>query len=123
MKKFLAVGILAIGLIAMSQNQASAWVKWNIGVGANLGWSSGGNSLLWGAYRGAQPGEPDSYGHRGHQHHQGFYQAPHYTPYALEQSYVQPTYAAPSVSYAPYQYATNPRPVYYYYSTPYYYGR
>jgi hypothetical protein len=123
MKKFLAVGILALGLIAMSQNQASAWVKWNVGVGLNLGWSSGGNNLLWGAWQNGQvPGQEfyvPQYGH--HHHHHGAVEAPYYTPYALDRSYVQPTYVAPSTT--PYQTTTNPRPVYYYYSTPYYYGR
>ena len=129
MKKVLAAGLLAICLIATSQNQASAWIKWNVGVGANLGWSSGGNSVLWGAYRGAQPAGPDYFGgHHGHHghyhhHHHGFAELPYYTPQAIDATYVQPRQAAPSVTYAPYQYATYPRPVYYYYSTPYYYGR
>lgn len=124
MKKVLATGILAICLIAMSQQQASAWVKWNIGVGANLGWQSGGNSFLWGAYRGGQPTGPEFYGYHGHHfHHHGHAEAPFYAPQPIAPANAQPAYIQPGASYAPFQYATYPRPVYYYYPTPYYYGR
>lgn len=52
MKKFLLAGLLALPVAALTSQPASAWSKFNIGIGANLGWQSGGSkSLLWGAYK------------------------------------------------------------------------
>ncbi len=59
MKKILAIGVLAIGMMAISQQQASAWVNTRFGMGLNFDWSSGGNTLLWGLIRDGQPGAPD----------------------------------------------------------------
>ncbi len=59
MKKILALGLLAIAISAVSHQQASAWVNSRFGIGMNIDWSSGGNSLLWGAWRNAQPGGGD----------------------------------------------------------------
>ena len=36
MKKFLMVGVLAVGAALLSQQQASAWHKWNFSVGLNI---------------------------------------------------------------------------------------
>lgn len=119
MKKFLAASLVAIALIASTQQQASAWVKWNFGFNFDVGYSSGGNSLLWGAWQNGQV--PNPYGfdmpyHHGHQHQHHHHSAlPTYTPYAFAPFEFQ--YAAPS--YSPYQYAANPGPVYYY-PMPYY---
>ena len=60
MKKFLTMGVLALAVAVLSQQQAPAWVNLNAGVGANLGFQSGGNCLLWGAYRNGQPPGFDS---------------------------------------------------------------
>jgi hypothetical protein len=62
-KKFLTIGALALGLAAVSQQEASAWIKCNFSVGLNWSWESGNNSFLWGAWTSGQvPGYPtDAY--------------------------------------------------------------
>ena len=59
MKKFLAMGAAALVVAIFTLQQALAWVTFNTGIGANLGYQSGGNTLLWGLYRNGQPGGPD----------------------------------------------------------------
>jgi len=61
MKKFLAAGLLAICAIALSQQQASAWVNARFGIGLNWGYQSGGNNFLWGAYKNGQPPGPEMF--------------------------------------------------------------
>jgi hypothetical protein len=58
MKKFLMLNVLALALVAVSSQPASAWCKFNFGIGANIGWTTGGNCLLWGAAKGQQPPPP-----------------------------------------------------------------
>lgn len=58
MKRIVMASLLALGVLSVSQQQASAWVNTKFGVGLNLGWQSGGNCLLWGAARGSQPPAP-----------------------------------------------------------------
>jgi hypothetical protein len=53
MKRLSYIALLAVGLVLASQQQASAWSKFNFGVGLNIGWEGGGNSVLWGALKGA----------------------------------------------------------------------
>ena len=130
MKKFLATGLLAICAIALSQQQASAWINTKFGVGLNWGWQSGGNNFGWGAWRNGQPPGPEAfqgggYGHghghefyHGHGHHHSMVQpqgmAP--APYAYTAPMPEPAYAQPAAPYGtPFHYATYPRPVYYYY--------
>ena len=74
MKKFLMFGALALGLAAVSEQEASAWIKCNFSVGLNWSWESGNNSFLWGLWSSGQvPGYPtDAYN--------GHYAAP--SPYA-----------------------------------------
>jgi hypothetical protein len=56
MKKLLFAGLLALPLAALPQ-QASAWCKFNLGIGANLGYQSGGSkSFLWGAWQSTDVG-------------------------------------------------------------------
>jgi hypothetical protein len=55
MKKFLLTSVLALPFLALSQQDASAWTKFNFGVGANLGWSAGGNHCCWGLWNSEQP--------------------------------------------------------------------
>jgi len=55
MKKMMLVALLGLGLVLTSGQRASAWSKVNFGVGLNLGWEGGGNNLLFGLFRGAQP--------------------------------------------------------------------
>jgi hypothetical protein len=57
MKRFLMGCTLAVALLAMSEQKASAWSKFNFGVGLNIGWEKADNSWLWGFYRnGPVPG-------------------------------------------------------------------
>lgn len=60
MKRMMAMGILALAVIAATGQRASAWHKFGFGIGMNIGWESGGNSLLWGAWRSGPP--PGAYG-------------------------------------------------------------
>lgn len=121
MKKVLAAGLLAIGLIAISQTQASAWTNSRFGIGLNWERQTGGNGFGWGLYHNGQPPGPEAM--------PSFYHGQSNFPsYGMPSSHsdmpiAAPTYAQPSATYAvPYQFATYPRPVYYY-SWPYYYGR
>ena len=66
MKKALAIGILAITAIALSQQQASAWVNTRFGIGPNWEYQSGGNNWGWGAFRNGQPPGPEALGGYGH---------------------------------------------------------
>jgi len=130
MKKVLATGLLAICAIALSQQQASAWVNARFGIGFNWGWQSGGNNVLWGAWKNGQPPGPEmfhggpftpygpAYPPQNYGHHHHSYAPLPYGSYEMPMQ--QPSYAMP-MQYAPlYQYATYPR--YNYYDS-YYYGR
>jgi hypothetical protein len=58
-KKFLIISALALGLAAVVEQEASAWIKCNFSVGLNWSWESGNNSFLWGAWTSGQvPGWP-----------------------------------------------------------------
>src|SRR5437868_6650798 len=60
MKKFLTMSVLALSLAAVSEQQASAWCKFNFGAGFNLSFESANNSGLWNAFRnGPPPGYAD----------------------------------------------------------------
>ncbi len=60
MKRFLMMGALALGVVALSQQHASAWIKFNIGF--NISFESGNNCWLWGLFRNGQvPGYPTDY--------------------------------------------------------------
>ena len=74
MRHFLCASLLALPVLALSQQPASAWFKTNIGVGANIGVACGGSrSILWGLYRssdtplstGSWEGTPGGYGQFG----------------------------------------------------------
>jgi hypothetical protein len=62
MKRIALAGLVAIALIALSQQQASAWVNQRFGIGINWHRQSGGNNFGWGAYRNGQPPGPESFG-------------------------------------------------------------
>jgi hypothetical protein len=58
MKRILCATMVAFGLLLTSSQQASAWSKFNFGVGLNVGWEGGGNSILWGVMKGGpSPGQ------------------------------------------------------------------
>jgi hypothetical protein len=60
------IGALALGLAAVSVQEASAWIKCNFSVGLNWSWESGNNSILWGAFANGQvPGYPTDFSHTG----------------------------------------------------------
>ena len=147
MKKIVFAALTALSVMAISQQQASAWVNSKFGVGLNWDVQSGGNQLLWGAWRNGQPPGPEAFGAGGVPFPQR-YPAPMPSMGAVPQGYapqgyapmpqgfgaqsfgpqgsfdatmVEPPYAGGYAS--PYQFANYPRPVYYYYPAPYYYGR
>ena len=62
MKKIVFAGLLAISAMAIPQQQASAWVNSKFSVGLNWDMQSGGNNLLWGAWRNGQPPGPEAFG-------------------------------------------------------------
>jgi hypothetical protein len=59
MKKFLALGALALAVAAFPQQKASAWINNNFSIGLNWTSQRGGNNLLWGVFRNGQPGGCD----------------------------------------------------------------
>ncbi len=54
MRQILTATAAALALVLAAQQQASAWSKYNFGVGLNVGWEGGGNSFLFGVLKGAQ---------------------------------------------------------------------
>ncbi len=52
MRKMLLTALLGLGLVLASGSQASAWSKFNWGAGFNVAWEGGGNSVLWGLFKG-----------------------------------------------------------------------
>ena len=125
MKKFLAAGLLAIALIAASQQQASAWVNARFGIGINAGWQSADNCWWWGAFHnGPAPGPIDYH----HGHHHSYFAPPVYAPYVwVGHPHAHANYPTPgpidSFSMAPTPYTYGPPAYYYYYPASYYYGR
>ena len=65
MKKMLLMALLGLGLVLACEQRASAWSKFNFGVGFNVGYEGGGNSVLFGVFKGEQPpvGVEPSLGH------------------------------------------------------------
>jgi hypothetical protein len=138
MKKMVLAGLLAISLIAMSQQNASAWVNSKFGIGLNWSRQSGGNNFLWGAFHNGQPPGPDAFGTGGYQSVPSFApsmpyhsSAPQYQAPAPMANYQYPAQQNPNAgSYfynSPFQFASYPREsAFYYYYTPapmyYYYG-
>lgn len=51
MKRFLSVGLLALGVVFASQRPAHAWINAKFSVGLNWSWQSANNSFLWGAWQ------------------------------------------------------------------------
>jgi hypothetical protein len=61
MKKLLAASVLALALVAGSQQPASAWCNFKFGVGLNMEFSSGNNNCFWGMFKSGQV--PDGSGY------------------------------------------------------------
>jgi hypothetical protein len=140
MKKIVFAALVAVSVMALSHQQASAWVNSKFGVGLNWDLQSGGNNFLWGAWKNGQPPGPEAFGgggaprFSGPMPQQGFapqgYPAQGFSPMPqgfppqspFDASTSEPPFAGQYAS--PYQFATYQRPVYYYYpNTYYYYGR
>jgi hypothetical protein len=129
MKKLAFAGLFAIGLIAMSQQTASAWVNHKFSIGLNWHRQSGGNNFLWGAFQNGQPPGPEAYGSSGFSTF-GQSAPQYYAPMPQAAPAASYQYSAPQAPYAgsyysPFHNASYPRePVfYYYYAAPtYYYG-
>jgi hypothetical protein len=83
MKRILIAGLLALGILSLSQQQASAWCNQKFSIGLNWACQSGGNSLLWGAWRSGQPPGHD-YAPMYPGHHHGHHQFPTYGAYQGE---------------------------------------
>lgn len=142
MKKLTIASLLALGLVLTSQQQAPAWVNFKGGIGLNFEFSSGGNSLLWGAVRGAQPSGPQFHGYAppmDHYQPMDFYAQPsfqhgpqhdYYGPAAPHFDHFVPP--APQPGWAPpapqpagsglNQHRPSVQPAHYYYPTSYYGG-
>jgi hypothetical protein len=130
MKKIVLAGLAALAVIALAQQQASAWVNARFGVGLNWQRQSGGNNLGWGLYRNGQPPGPEAFGgvfspSNPAPPYFGGTPAPQTYPAhsAAPQGYApQTVYYPPTEQYAPYHFASYPRPTtYYYYPAPAYY--
>jgi hypothetical protein len=139
MKKIVFAGLIAIGAMALAQQQASAWVNSKFGIGLNWERQAGGNNFLWGAYRNGQPPGPEAFNgpgfapaapmpYYGPQHH-GYAPmmpapAPTFAPPPVKTATAEPPYSGGYAS--PFQFATYARPVYsqpeptYYYPSYYY---
>jgi hypothetical protein len=62
MKKLIILGALTLAVVLASNQQASAWSNIKFGVGMNLHWQAGDNTLLWGVFRNGQIPCPSPYG-------------------------------------------------------------
>jgi hypothetical protein len=131
MKKIVVAGLVAVGLMAITQQQASAWINSKFGIGLNWDVQSGGNQVLWGAWRNGQPPGPEAFGgYGGGGYYQGGMPGHAYAPMPQaappQGSFDRPMYQAPYAVQQyqnPFQFATYSRPVQYYYypAQPYYY--
>jgi hypothetical protein len=106
MKRFVTLCALAVAILAIAEQKASAWTKFNFSAGVNLSYQGGDNCLLWGlAKSGPAPG--CEYGG-----------APMYYAPPMAQGYTAPM-PAPVAPLA----ASTTQPVgYYYYAPSYWYG-
>ena len=131
MKKIVLTGLVAISMMALSQQEASAWINSKFSVGLNWEAQSGGNNLLWGGWKNGQPPAPEGFGSGpsyGGQSYGGPAQQ-FYAPAPSSHSYApmpQGSFDAPAQPFAgqyasPYQFANYPRQVYYYPAPTYYY--
>jgi hypothetical protein len=125
MKKVLVAGMLAVCLVAVSQQQASAWCNHRFSIGFNWERQSGNNDFFWGLFHNGQVPGPEIF-HGGWSHSPPVVIAPQFyilSPHgSVDMLNYEPAYAQPGVNYPqPYHFATYQRPAYYYPAPPYYY--
>ncbi len=88
MKKILTMALAALSLLAITEQQAKAWSKYNFGVGLNLGWEGAGNSVFMGMFKGQAAPGTDGAGYGGG----GYMGRPGYGAYPGMQPYGAPGY-------------------------------
>ncbi len=119
MRKLFTMSVLALTLVLVSSQQASAWSNIKFGVGMNFHWQTGDNNLLWGVFRNGQIPGPGPYGPMyggGHGGGDGF-------PMYYEQAATQNAKPATTPTQAPAnasQTSYNPNPYGYYQPVGYY---
>lgn len=118
MKKIIMAGLVALCLLAIANQRASAWVNSRFGMGINANWQSGNNTWLWGVWRNGQVPGPDAFGYHDYQGAYPGYGAGGYCPTCVIPP-TSPYYQGPS-SYAPWAYSNASYPGYYGYGMPYY---
>jgi hypothetical protein len=62
MKKLLSLGLLTVCALAISENQAHAWVNCKFSIGLNWHLQSANNSTLWGLWKNGQVPGPEAFG-------------------------------------------------------------
>jgi hypothetical protein len=101
MKKIVFAGLLAVCVMAISHQQASAWVNTRFGVGLNWEMQSGGNQFLWGAWRNGQPPGPEAFGGGGGGGGGGGYGAPRFSGPIPQQGFAPAPQGYPAQGFAP----------------------
>src|SRR5437870_5094285 len=121
MTKIVLAGLGANCVIAVSQQQASAWPSQRFGAGLNWHRQSGGNNFGWGLFRNGQPPGAEAFGGGG-----VFTPSAPVSPFfgsaPMPQNYGPPSYAPQTAYYpsmseptyagqyaSPYQFANYPR--------------
>ena len=102
MKKLVSAGLVAFCVIAIAQQNASAWTNSKFGVGLNWERQAGGNSALWGAWRNGQPPGPEAFG--------GGYSCPQGMPYGAPRAHPQQAFFPPQPTALPQGLPANPQP-------------
>jgi hypothetical protein len=62
MNRILTLGVLALGLILGSQQQASAWCNFKFGAGVNWNYQGGNNCFGWGLFHSGEVPGPEVFG-------------------------------------------------------------
>jgi hypothetical protein len=119
MKKLVMASVLALGLVLVGQQRASAWHDFKFSAGVSISWCGGGNSYCKGRIQGADwPGTdgglPGYSGYYADGAAPSTWQAPAPTPAAES----KPAAGSSPQTYNPY-YNSGYQPVGYYYTTGY----
>ena len=62
MKKILSIGLLTVCALAISEQQAHAWVNAKFSVGLNWHLQSANNNVFWGMWKNGQVPGPEAFG-------------------------------------------------------------